>query len=125
MNKTMVIDARCIFDSGIGVYIREMLLSLSKKNNISLEVLLLPEQIAPFSALNISVGKIHCVNFSRFSWRNMFFLRNYIADKKIFFMPALVIPPLNLKGQCIATVHDVCPVRMRRFLEQRPRRYIG
>ena len=115
MNKTMVIDARCIFDSGIGVYIREMLLSLSKKTNISLEVLLLPEQIAPFSALNISVGKIHCVNFSRFSWRNMFFLRNYIADKNIFFMPALVIPPLNLKGQCIATVHDVCPVRMRRF----------
>lgn len=115
MSKIIVVDARCIFDSGIGIYIREMLISLSNKEGISIEILLLPWQLSRFSALNIDVHKIHCVNFSRFSWRNMFFLRNHIADKKIFFMPALAIPPLNLKGQCIATVHDVCPVKMRRF----------
>ncbi|MCF5894079.1 glycosyltransferase family 4 protein [Aeromonas veronii] len=115
MNETIVIDARCIFDSGIGIYIREILLSLSKKNDISIEVLLSPDQITRFSKLNIGVDKIHCIYFSRFSWRNVFGLKKYVAKGNVFFMPALAVPPLNIKNKCITTVHDVCPVKMRRY----------
>lgn len=115
MSKTIVVDGRCIFDSGIGIYIREVLASLAKKNNIYIEIILLPDQIKKFSTLKIKVEKIHCVKFSRFSWKNMFFLKKYIIENKIFFMPAISIPPLNIKSQCITTVHDVCPVKMRRF----------
>lgn len=113
--KKIIVDVRCIFDSGIGVYIREMLLSLSNKNYVIIEIIILPEQLPRFNSLNIRVQKVHCVNFSRFSWRNLFFMKKIVARDANFFMPALAIPPLNIKAQCISTVHDVCPVKMWRF----------
>ncbi|CAJ1863992.1 glycosyltransferase family 4 protein [Aeromonas veronii] len=111
----IIIDARCIFDSGIGVYIREMLFSLSKKDNVIVEVILLEQQLPRFNNLCIRVNKVHCVNFSRYSWRNLFFMKNIVTKDVIFFMPALAIPPLNIKARCISTVHDVCPVKMWKY----------
>ncbi|MBL0443732.1 glycosyltransferase family 4 protein [Aeromonas veronii] len=113
--KKIIVDARCIFDSGIGVYIKEMLLVLSNRKHIVIEIVLLPSQLSRFNTLDLKVQKIHCVNFTRFSWRNLFFMKKIVTKDVIYFMPALAIPPLNFKGRCITTVHDVCPVKMRRF----------
>lgn len=109
--KKVVIDARCIFDSGVGVYLRELLQRLTKEN-ITIELIINPEQLAPLELLMLCVEKVHIVNFGRLSIKNLFSLNKLIKHADIYLMPALAVSPINSKVEQVPVIHDICPIRM-------------
>lgn len=113
--KKIVIDARCIFDSGIGIYVREVLSRFIKLNDFSVEVILLSEQIENFTKLNINVNKIHQVNFGRYSVKNIFGLNKLLSNAEVYLMPALSLSPVLSSVKKVVVVHDLCPISLRKF----------
>lgn len=113
--KKIVVDARCIFDSGIGVYIREVLSRLVSLNMFDVSVIVLKEQQPDFLKLGIDVNHIHCVNFGRYSLRNLYALNRLLKPASFYFMPALSVTPILSKVKRIVVVHDLCPIALWRF----------
>lgn len=106
----IVVDGRMINDSGIGVYTNELLKLLNEKA-YSVVVLLSKKDASKHSFNNLQVKT---VEFGRYSWRNLFYLRKYIKYSDIYFCPFLSIPPLFSSVPVVTTVHDLCPVSERK-----------
>lgn len=107
----IVVDGRMINQSGIGVYTRELLALLDKKS-YSVAVLLNKQDASDYSFKNVQVTPIE---FGRYSWKNLLFLRRYIRNSDIYFCPFLSVPPLFSTVPSVATVHDLCPVSEPKF----------
>lgn len=105
----IVVDGRMINDSGIGVYTNELLKLLNEKSH-SVVVLLSKNDASKHSFKNLEVKTIE---FGRYSWKNLFYLRKHIKNSDIYFCPFLSIPPLFSKVPVVTTVHDLCPVSER------------
>lgn len=108
----IIIDARCIFDSGIGVYIREVLSRLSLMPFFRVEVIVMACHVDRFQLLDIKVEKIHKVDFSRYSIKNIYALNSILSRAELYIMPALSLPPFS-KTRKITIVHDLCPIALR------------
>lgn len=113
--KKIIIDCRCVFDSGIGVYIREVLSELVKYESISIEVILMNNQHEDFLKLNFGVHKLHLVKFGRYSLKNAFLMNNILSRADFYFMPNLSFVPIFSKVDKILVVHDLCPIALRKF----------
>lgn len=113
--KKIAIDARCIFDSGIGVYIREVLTRLAKVNLFEIKVIIHEEQYEHFLKLDIEPVEIVRVDFGRYSFKNLFSLNDIIKDASYYFMPALSVTPIFSKVKKVVVVHDLCPVALWRL----------
>ncbi|ALQ09313.1 glycosyltransferase family 4 protein [Pseudoalteromonas sp. 20-92] len=109
--KLIIIDARCIFDSGVGVYLREVLQRLIKED-VQIELIMDRAQKAQFEALKISVKKVHVIKYGRFSFFNLLFLNKLIKHADVYLMPSLTVSPIFSSVQKMTVVHDVCPIRM-------------
>ncbi|MGI1970357.1 glycosyltransferase family 4 protein [Shewanella baltica] len=109
--KKIVVDARCIFDSGIGVYISEILTRLIKIDGYKVEIILLNEQLSKFLDLKIEVNilDIYLVDFGRYSLKNIYTLNKLLLTADVYWMPALSLTPFS-KVRKIVTVHDLCPI---------------
>ncbi|ABS09026.1 glycosyltransferase family 4 protein [Shewanella baltica] len=113
--KKIIIDGRCIFASGIGVYVREVLSRLIKFNVFTIEIILLKEQLDDFKKLKISVNKVHLVSFGRYSIKNTYRLNNIICNADLYLMPALSLSPIFSRVKKIVVVHDLCPIALRKI----------
>ncbi|WP_445776047.1 glycosyltransferase family 4 protein [Shewanella sp.] len=113
--KRIVVDARCIFDSGIGVYIREVLIRLSALNCFEIKVILLNHQLDDFYKLDIPVHQVFPIDFGRYSLKNLFCLNHILKDCSFYFMPALSVTPIFSKVKKLVVVHDLCPIALRQF----------
>ncbi|HFJ7108621.1 TPA: glycosyltransferase family 4 protein [Escherichia coli] len=114
-NKKILVDCRMINASGIGVYTREIIKELKKYRYLQIELLLQEEQQLPIDVEDIGF-KIHYINFSRYSIKNTGGMKHLLNGFDVYFMPSLSIPPLLKKGcLTITTVHDLCPVALRKL----------
>lgn len=111
----IVVDGRMINHSGIGVYTNELLKLLDEKP-YSTTVLLNKKDVSKFSFKNLQITTIE---FGRYSWKNLFFLRSHIKNFDIFFCPFLSVPPLFSTVPLVTTVHDLCPVSERKVFGMR------
>lgn len=111
----IVVDGRMINHSGIGVYTRE-LLKLLDESPYATTVLLNKKDASNYHFKNIQIATIE---FGRYSWKNLFFLRNYIKAYDIYFCPFLSVPPLFSAVPVVTTVHDLCPVSERKVFGRR------
>ena len=111
----IVVDGRMISHSGIGVYTNELLKLLDKQPH-SVTVLLNKKDVSKYSFDNLQITTI---NFGRYSWKNLFYLRNYIKEYDIYFCPFLSVPPLFSAVPVVTTVHDLCPVSERKVFGTR------
>ncbi|WP_157237103.1 glycosyltransferase family 4 protein [Endozoicomonas elysicola] len=110
----MLIDARCLNDSGLGVYTVEIIRSLSKLP-IQIGVLINPGLEDNLSILPVQNYNVIEVNYGRFSYKNLFSLSKHLKKYDLYFLPSPTVAPLNSSIRIISTIHDVCPLRFRRF----------
>ncbi|MFA9395117.1 MAG: glycosyltransferase family 4 protein [Halodesulfovibrio sp.] len=111
----IVVDGRMINHSGIGVYTNELLTLLNDKS-YSVVVLLSENDASKFSFKNLQVETIE---FGRYSWKNLLYLRKHIKNSDVYFCPFLSIPPVFSSVPVVTTVHDLCPVSERKVFGTR------
>ncbi|MGB0833765.1 MAG: glycosyltransferase family 4 protein [Psychrobium sp.] len=112
--KKILVDARCIFDSGIGIYLQEILMQLGK-SECQLSLIVRKEQEAKVRQLDIRISEFIPVEFGQFSLKNLFSFYQIIKRNQYYFAPSLSIMPLSLSCTKIVTIHDLCPFVYKRF----------
>lgn len=113
MKRNVIVDVRCIFDSGIGIYLQELLKCMSEKCTV--EIVLNKSQEDDFDKLDILISKKHFVDFGRFSYKNLYYFNRITKNSDCFFVPNLILTPMFLSCPILLTIHDICPISMKRF----------
>lgn len=109
----VVVDARCIFDSGIGIYVSEVLSRIKNVSGFKFKVILMRGQQDKFLKLNVNIDSadICLVDYGRYSVKNFYALNKFLYGCDLYWMPTLSFPPIS-KVKKIVTVHDLCPVAL-------------
>lgn len=111
----LLVDCRMIDASGIGIYTKELLKRFYKNDFLDVYILIDTDQIIP-SDIIISNEKIIKTKIHKFSLKNFLGNNKIIKKFDVYFIPFLAIPPILIRGtKVVSTVHDLCPVAMRRF----------
>lgn len=111
----LLVDCRMIDSSGIGVYTKELLKRFSKDELLDVYVLINFDQNLPCDVI-VDVSRIIKTKVHKFSLKSFYKNNSIIESFDVYFIPFLSIPPIFIrKTKVISTVHDLCPVSMRRF----------
>ncbi|MEZ9312017.1 glycosyltransferase family 4 protein [Vibrio sp. 10N.286.49.F3] len=108
----LVVDARGINDSGIGVYIKNLVPHFNLKYKGTFKYIVNPQGVLALCDLGVERNNIIIVEFTRFSWKNLFYLNQYITEKEMVFFPCLTVLPVFSCSEFVSTIHDLCPIRM-------------
>ncbi|WP_045963042.1 glycosyltransferase family 4 protein [Vibrio nigripulchritudo] len=121
MKNKILFDARCIFDSGIGVYIRELIFHLEHKD-LDLTLMVKNDFFERKRELNFD-GNVNfiIVDFDRYSFKSMYKINRIMKDYELYFMPSLSLPPIMpfSRKKVLLTIHDVCPLSKHRFFSKK------
>lgn len=113
--KKVIFDCRMISSSGIGVYSTQIINQLKNDHDLSLTLLIKQCQKSHISSiypnLNLEVTK-----YNRFDIRNIIMNNDILNKYDCYVIPFLSITPAFLKNvDIISTVHDLCPVSLKRI----------
>lgn len=113
--KNILIDCRMIQCSGIGIYIEQMLLQLllSERYNVTLMIEKKHERYIKekYPSLNYVITP-----YKRYDLRGFFGNNKTIKKYDCYFMPSLCIPPFIFSDiQIISTIHDLCPIFLKKI----------
>jgi hypothetical protein len=111
----VLIDVRSVFESGLGVYVRENISRLSS-SDLKIKLLLKREDLPAFYQLDLGYDErdIILIDFDRYSVRNLFHLNRILSQFDLYWMPFLSVAPFS-KIRKIVTIHDLCPVSFMKF----------
>ena len=113
----IAIDARKIYDTGIGRYIRCFLEGLKKINKVELFLLFISSSDRKKVEEEFPEFKIVEVNAKKYSISEQILLPFYLSKSKIkvIFSPHYTIP-IFFSGKIIAAIHDLAHLKFKRFL---------
>lgn len=117
-NITMIkllVDCRMINASGIGIYTKELLKRFYNSDSLDVYILVNSSQKIP-SDINIGNDKIINTTVHKYSLYGFFKNNKIIKNFDVYFIPFLSVPPVFVKKtKVFSTIHDLCPVAMRKF----------
>ncbi|WP_149507660.1 glycosyltransferase family 4 protein [Escherichia albertii] len=118
--KKLLIDCRLINNSGIGVYIKSILEELREYSDIHVSILVMHQEKNGEELCNLINGDVIYTRISRFNPFNLFIFNKTLSRFDFYFVPFLSILPVRIfsgKVKIISTVHDLCPIKVKKAFD--------
>ncbi|WP_281601213.1 glycosyltransferase family 4 protein [Escherichia coli] len=120
--KKILVDCRLINNSGIGVYIKSMLEELREYSDIHVSILVMYQENKVEELCDLINGDVIYTRISRFNPLNLFIFNKILSGFDFYFVPFLSILPVRIfsgKVKIISTVHDLCPIKVKKAFDWR------
>jgi glycosyltransferase involved in cell wall biosynthesis len=113
--RSLVVDARVLYGSGIGRYVRELLPRIVQSRAFDVVQLVGdPAELTPFVAEHVHGAEILPLPYGRYHWRAqvgwMALRRRLPAGRRVIWFPHFDAPVLGMPTPSVVTVHDLIPL---------------
>ena len=115
MSRSLVVDARVLYGSGIGRYVRELVPRIAESGAFD-RVLLAgePSELVPFAEGRVRGAEILSLPYGRYDWRAqvgwMRWRHRLPAGRRVIWYPHFDAPVVGMPAPSVVTVHDLIPL---------------
>ncbi|TDX16950.1 glycosyltransferase involved in cell wall biosynthesis [Buttiauxella sp. BIGb0552] len=115
IKKKLLIDCRMLHNSGIGVYTEQIIQQIIKYPFLTVKLLINEDQeknvLESYPGIELVMTK-----YNRYDFRNLYFNNYKLKDFDFYFVPFLSVMPLYVpRVKIISTIHDLCPIHLRKI----------
>jgi glycosyltransferase involved in cell wall biosynthesis len=115
MPRSLIVDARALYGSGIGRYVRELLPRIAKSGAFdAIQLAGDPAELTPFAAARVPGATVVPLPYGRYHWRAqvgwMALHRHLPTNRRVVWFPHFDAPVLGMPAPSVVTIHDLIPL---------------
>ncbi|MHB1096111.1 MAG: glycosyltransferase family 4 protein [Gemmatimonadaceae bacterium] len=116
--RSLVVDARALYGSGIGRYVRELVPRIAQSGEFDVVQLVGdPAELTPFIDAQVHGAVILPLPYGRYDWRAqmgwMALRRQLPTGRRVIWFPHFDAPVLGMPAPSVVTIHDLIPLMHR------------
>lgn len=113
--RALVVDARVLYGSGIGRYVRELVPRIVQGGQFdTVHLVGDPAELVPFITAQVHGAEVLSLPYGRYHWRAqvgwMAMRRQLPAGKRVTWFPHFDAPVLGMPAPSVVTIHDLIPL---------------
>lgn len=114
-SRALIVDARVLYGSGIGRYVRELVPRIAQGGAFdTVHLAGDPAELAPFIRARVHGAEILPLPYGRYHWRaqvGWMAMRHQLpAGKRVIWFPHFDAPVLAMPAPSVVTIHDLIPL---------------
>jgi glycosyltransferase involved in cell wall biosynthesis len=115
MPRSLVVDARVLYGSGIGRYVRELVPRITQSGEFdAVHLVGDPAELTPFVAEHVHGAEVLPLPYGRYHWRaqvGWIALRGQLpVGRRVIWFPHFDAPVLGMPAPGVVTIHDLIPL---------------